>query len=93
MQIGVPKEVLAGETRVAASPNSVTQLLKLGFDVVIESQAGVKASFDDAAYEVAGAKIVSKEEIWTADVILKVNAPTFDEIELLQDGASLISFI
>jgi NAD(P) transhydrogenase subunit alpha len=93
MQIGVPKEVLAGETRVAASPSSVTQLLKLGFDVVIESQSGVKASFDDAAYEVAGAKIVSKEEVWTADVILKVNAPTFDEIDLLQDGASLISFI
>ncbi len=51
MQIGVPKEVISGETRVAASPKSVEQLLKLGFDVVIETQAGVLASFDDEAYE------------------------------------------
>ncbi|MBT0341647.1 Re/Si-specific NAD(P)(+) transhydrogenase subunit alpha, partial [Vibrio campbellii] len=99
MQIGVPKEILAGESRVAASPKSVEQLIKLGFDVAIESQAGVLASFDDAAYEAAGAKIVSSEEVWTAGLILKVNAPLvdeekgIDEIALLQDGATLVSFI
>ncbi|OTW18665.1 NAD(P) transhydrogenase subunit alpha, partial [Vibrio parahaemolyticus] len=99
MQIGVPREILAGESRVAASPKSVEQLIKLGFDVVIESQAGVLASFDDAAYEAAGAKVVSSDEVWASGLILKVNAPIvdeekgIDEIALLQDGATLVSFI
>ncbi|MEL7290940.1 MAG: Re/Si-specific NAD(P)(+) transhydrogenase subunit alpha [Pseudomonadota bacterium] len=97
MQIGVPKEILAGETRVAASPKSVEQLLKLGFEVNIETGAGELASFDDAAFTAAGANIVSAEEVWNSDLILKVNAPLSDdqndEIALLKDGASLISFI
>jgi len=99
MQIGVPREILVGETRVAATPKTVEQLLKLGFDVSVETQAGVLASFDDAAFEAAGATIVSPEDVWKADVILKVNAPLVDEeakineIELIKEGASLISFI
>ncbi len=67
MQIGVPREILAGETRVAASPKSVEQLIKLGFDVAIENNAGSLASFDDEAYKNVGAVIVSKEEIWGGD--------------------------
>ncbi|MFC5079815.1 NAD(P) transhydrogenase subunit alpha [Vibrio thalassae] len=93
MQIGVPKEILAGETRVAATPKSVEQLLKLGFDVSIEPQAGLLASFDDSAYEAAGATITSSKEVWEADLVLKVNAPTDEEIALLKDGASLVSFV
>ncbi|MBW3698066.1 Re/Si-specific NAD(P)(+) transhydrogenase subunit alpha [Vibrio sp. T187] len=99
MQIGVPREALAGETRVAASPKSVEQLLKLGFEVCVESQAGALASFEDAAYEASGATIVSKEEAWDSDIIFKVNAPLVDEangineIEQLNEGASLVSFI
>ncbi|GAL26189.1 NAD(P) transhydrogenase alpha subunit [Vibrio variabilis] len=93
MQIGVPKEILAGETRVAATPKSVEQLLKLGFDVSIESQAGLLASFDDAAYVAAGATIKSSEEVWQSDLVLKVNAPTDEEIESLKEGASLVSFV
>ncbi|CAH8240546.1 Re/Si-specific NAD(P)(+) transhydrogenase subunit alpha [Vibrio aestuarianus] len=99
MQIGVPKETLAGETRVAASPSSVAQLIKLGFDVSIETQAGALASFDDAAFEAAGASIVSAQDVWNSDLILKVNAPIvdaakgIDEIALLKEGTSLISFI
>ena len=93
MQIGVPKEILAGETRVAATPKTVEQLLKMGFDVAIESNAGALASFDDVAYENAGANIVTTEEVWTADLILKVNAPSDNEIDALNDGASLISFV
>ncbi|MHC6529082.1 Re/Si-specific NAD(P)(+) transhydrogenase subunit alpha [Vibrio proteolyticus] len=97
MQIGVPKEILAGETRVAASPKSVEQLIKLGFDVSVETQAGVLASFDDAAFEAAGANVVSKQDVWSSDVILKVNAPLYegevDEIALLKEGATLVSFI
>lgn len=93
MQIGVPKETLVGETRVAASPSSVEQLIKLGFEVCIESKAGVLASFDDAAYAAAGATIGSCETVWSCPLILKVNAPLDDEISLLQDGATLVSFI
>ncbi|MCY9874350.1 Re/Si-specific NAD(P)(+) transhydrogenase subunit alpha [Vibrio barjaei] len=93
MQIGVPKEILAGETRVAATPKSVEQLLKLGFDVSIESQAGLLASFDDSAYEAAGATITSSREVWESDIVLKVNAPTDEEIAFLKDGASLVSFV
>lgn len=97
MQIGVPRETLAGETRVAASPKSVEQLLKLGFEVCVESQAGALASFEDTAYEQAGAKVVTADEAWKSDIIFKVNAPIVDEskneIELLKDGATLVSFI
>ena len=93
MQIGVPKEILAGETRVAATPKSVEQLLKLGFEVSVETQAGSLASFDDTAYIDAGAKIVTTEEVWNSELIFKVNAPTDEEISLLNDGASLISFV
>lgn len=93
MQIGVPREQLAGETRVAASPSSVEQLIKLGFEVCIESKAGALASFDDAAYTAAGATIGSREEIWACPLILKVNAPSDDEIALLKEGATLVSFI
>ncbi|MGR5176315.1 Re/Si-specific NAD(P)(+) transhydrogenase subunit alpha [Vibrio parahaemolyticus] len=93
MQIGVPRETLAGETRVAATPKSVEQLLKLGFDVSIESQAGSLASFDDAAYVAAGATIVTSDEVWNSDLILKVNAPNDDEIAALKEGASLVSFV
>jgi len=97
MQIGVPKEILAGETRVAASPKSVEQLLKLGFDVVVETGAGELASFDNSAFEASGAKIVTTEEVWQSDLILKVNAPLYsdesNEIALIKEGASLISFI
>lgn len=93
MQIGVPREQLAGETRVAASPSSVEQLIKLGFEVCIESKAGALASFNDAAYTAAGATIGSREEIWACPLILKVNAPSDDEIALLKEGATLVSFI
>ncbi|GLO63669.1 NAD(P) transhydrogenase subunit alpha [Vibrio sp. MACH09] len=93
MQIGVPREILAGETRVAATPKSVEQLKKLGFDVIVESDAGALASFDNAAYVAAGASVASTEEIWNADIVFKVNAPSDNEIESMKEGASLVSFI
>ena len=74
MQIGIPRESLAGETRVAATPATVEQLKKLGFEVAIETGAGLSASFDDAAFEAAGASVVPN--VWQADLIFKVNAPT-----------------
>ncbi|MFK3659314.1 Re/Si-specific NAD(P)(+) transhydrogenase subunit alpha [Scandinavium sp. NPDC088450] len=93
MRIAVPKETLALETRVAATPKTVEQLLKLGFTVAIESGAGKLASFEDRAFTDAGAEVVSAAEIWQSEIILKVNAPTEAEIALLNPGTTLISFI
>ncbi|WP_217541559.1 Re/Si-specific NAD(P)(+) transhydrogenase subunit alpha [Vibrio metschnikovii] len=97
MRIGVPKERLAGETRVAASPSSVEQLIKLGFEVVVESQAGSLASFEDGAFQAAGAMVEPCEVVWNCDVVLKVNAPIYDEqideVSLLKEHATLICFI
>ncbi|MGF1793216.1 Re/Si-specific NAD(P)(+) transhydrogenase subunit alpha [Photobacterium frigidiphilum] len=99
MQIGVPKEIFANETRVAATPKTVEQLLKMGFSVAIEQNAGVLASFGDAAFEAAGATIVSTEDVWQSDLILKVNAPQVndetgvDEFDLIKEGASIACFI
>ncbi|MGL4835429.1 MAG: Re/Si-specific NAD(P)(+) transhydrogenase subunit alpha, partial [Shewanella sp.] len=91
MQIGIPRESLAGETRVAATPATVEQLKKLGFEVVIEANAGQLSSFDDAAFEAAGATVTT--DVWQADLIFKVNAPNDAEIEQIKPGATLISFI
>ncbi len=93
MQIGIPRESLAGETRVAATPNTVEQLKKLGFDVIVESGAGALASFDDAAYVAAGASVATAADIWQADIIYKVNAPSDVEIGLIKEGATLVSFL
>ncbi|EOL9071010.1 Re/Si-specific NAD(P)(+) transhydrogenase subunit alpha [Cronobacter turicensis] len=93
MRIGVPKERVALETRVAATPKTVEQLLKLGFSVAVERDAGKLASFDDDAFIAAGASVVETVEVWESDVILKVNAPQDDEIERLRPGTTLISFI
>ncbi|RWR03660.1 NAD(P) transhydrogenase subunit alpha [[Pantoea] beijingensis] len=93
MLIGVPKERLSNEARVAATPKTVEQLLKLGFTVAIESGAGKLASFDDAAFTEAGATIAGSTDVWQADIILKVNAPTEDEIALIREGSTLVSFI
>ena len=93
MLIGIPKESLRGETRVAATPDTVGKLIKLGFEVAVQSNAGADASFDDAAYTAAGAKVVRGREVWNSDIIYKVNAPNKDEIELLKEGQTLVSFI
>lgn len=93
MRIGVPRERLANEARVAATPKTVEQLLKLGFSVVIERDAGKLASFEDVAYEQAGATVADTAEVWQSDLILKVNAPQDEEIALMREGSTLVSFI
>src|SRR5690242_17560189 len=90
MQIGIPRESHAGETRVAATPQTVGQLLKLGYSVVVESGAGDASSFADAAYVEAGADV---GDPWTADVVLKVNAPDDAEIARLADHATVVGLI
>lgn len=91
--IGIPKESFAGESRVAATPTTVAQLLKLGFAVAVERGAGKGANFDDEAYVEAGASSVEHTEALASDIVFKVNAPNDDEIECLKEGAVLVSFI
>lgn len=90
MLIAIPRESQPGETRVAATPQTVGQIIKLGYSVVVESGAGVASSFPDAAYVEAGAEV---GDPWSADVVLKVNAPTDAEIAALRDGATLVGLI
>ena len=93
MLIGVPREMLDNESSEAATPKTVQQILKLGFDVIVEHDAGFKASFEDQAFVAAGAKVGDAAQVWQADIIFKVNAPTDDEIALIKEGATLVSFI
>jgi NAD(P) transhydrogenase subunit alpha len=93
MIIGIPRESLPGETRVAATPQTVGQLIKLGYEVFVETGAGAASSFSDEAFTDAGASVGSSEQAWTADVVLKVNAPDEAEIAALRDGATLVSLI
>ncbi len=93
MQIGVPRESRAGETRVAATPKTVEQIRALGFEVLVESGAGRLASFSDEAYAASGARVGSADDAWASDVVFKINAPSDDELARLRDGATLASLI
>ncbi len=93
MQIGIPQETLGGETRVAATPNTVRQLIKLGHTVVIEAGAGAKSAYPDADYVAAGATIGDRAQVWGSPVVAKINPPDSGEIASLPDGGLLISLI
>ena len=96
MLVSVPKEVYAGERRVALTPETAKHLIKLGHDLVIESGAGVAANYSDQMYVDAGVKVTAdKHEVWNkADVVIKVRAPALPtEVDLLGEGSTLISFI
>jgi NAD(P) transhydrogenase subunit alpha len=82
-----------GEARVASSPSSVKKLVSLGYDVRVESGAGARAAFTDEAFAAAGATVTSRADAWASDIVLKVAAPTEDEIALLADGATLIALL
>ncbi|TMB52065.1 MAG: Re/Si-specific NAD(P)(+) transhydrogenase subunit alpha [Deltaproteobacteria bacterium] len=92
MKIGVPKEIVPGERRVALTPDATAALVKSGLQVVVERGAGEGAFHSDAAFEAAGARIVA--DIYTeADVVLKVQKPTLDEVDRLREGTVLVSFL
>jgi NAD(P) transhydrogenase alpha subunit len=93
VMLGVPAESdpQSRETRVAATPATVTKLVALGHQVLVEAGAGQGSSFPDEAYVEAGAVIGTPSEAWQADVVLRVNAPSVPEIGRLRDGATLIS--
>ena len=91
MLLGVPKEPHEGESLVAATPDTVGKLIKLGYDVIVESGAGLKASYPDEQYRQAGATIAEKNEVWAADIVTCLDAPPESEISLMSRGATLIA--
>ena len=101
MKIGVPKEIQEGEKRVALTPDVATHLMKLGFDVALESNAGKAANFDNELYRNVGVEIIEDpQELWTSsDIIIKVRPPKqhpelgFYGVELLKEHQTLISFL
>ncbi len=94
MRIGVPRELFAGEKRVATTPDVATQLIKMGFSIAVEANAGVAANFSDASYKEAGCSIATADEIWNdSEIILKVRGPDNEEIARLKSGQTLISFL
>jgi NAD(P) transhydrogenase subunit alpha len=101
MRIGIPKEIHSGERRVAIGPEVTEKLLKMGFEVCVEKNAGAMAQFSDEAFREAGAEIIEDAiMVWqNSDIILKVRGPEFNsllgvhEAELIKNSAWLVSFI
>lgn len=95
MLIGVPLETAAGEKRVATVPEVVEKLIKLGFQVAVQSGAGDAANCSDDAYRAAGAEVIPDAAgLWgRADIVLKVRPPSAEEVALLREGGMLIGFV
>ncbi|AEF37589.1 MULTISPECIES: Re/Si-specific NAD(P)(+) transhydrogenase subunit alpha [Mycobacteriaceae] len=90
MNIGVLSEAQPGETRVSATPTTVAQLIKLGYEVVVDAGAGEASSFTDAAYVEAGATIGDAR---AADIVFGVNAPATEQLDAMKPGATLVSLL
>ena len=95
LRVGVPVETQSGERRVAATPDTVTRLQKLGFDVTVQSGAGANADFPDRLYADAGATVTDDAAaIWAeSDIVIKVNPPSEAEVALCRDGQTLVSMV
>lgn len=93
MRIGIPRESRPGETLVAATAKTASQLAALGYDVVVEQGAGAAADQPDTAYADAGIALGSPDEVWSSDVVVKVNAPTDEEVARLRPGATVIGLM
>jgi H+-translocating NAD(P) transhydrogenase subunit alpha len=91
VRVGVPREHEPGERRVALVPDAVSRLVQNGFEIVVEHDAGVAASFPDATFAEAGAQLA--DGVWDADAVVKVRKPSSDEIELLRSEQVLIGFL
>jgi len=95
MKVGVPAEIFPGELRVAATPKTVKRLIKQGFEVFVQQNAGAGANFSDGAFEEAGATIVdTAAQIYgNSDIVLKVKEPSSDEVDLMHQGTLLLSYL
>jgi len=92
MKIGVLKEIKDNEKRVAITPNIVTKIKKLGYDILVENDLGLKSNFYNSQYIDNGAEVVSKDEVYKCDLILKINKPSEDEVSQLSGSQTLVSF-
>ena len=93
MLIGVPRETLAGETRVAVTPETAKKLKAQGHTIRVESGAGLAASVTDEAYAAAGAEIGDRAGAFGAELVLKVRSPVADELRLMKRGANLVGML
>ena len=93
MHIGIPQETRAGETRVAATPETVKKYVTQGHQVIVQSGAGVRASQPDSAYEAVGATIGTAAQALGAQLVLKVRAPDDAELALMKPGTALIGML
>ena len=93
MRIGIPLETCAGESRVAATPETVKKYISAGHTVVVENNAGLNASITNEAYQAAGASLVSASEALNTDLILKVRAPSTGELAQIKLGTVLIGML
>ncbi len=97
MKVGIPKEALVGERRAAAAPDTVSKLVKMGFEVTVERGLGLEARFGDEAYVKAGATLTDRAGAWSADIVLKIHPPReledVSELDLLAEGATLICMV
>ena len=93
MLIGVPAETLAGETRVAVTPETAKKLVAQGHRVHVQAGAGLAASATDAAYEAAGAQITDAAGALGAELVLKVRSPQAGELALMKPGAALVGML
>ena len=93
MQIGVPAETTAGETRVAVTPETAKKIIAQGHQVLIQSGAGVAASVTDAAYEAVGAQITDATGALGSELVLKVRAPSHTELGHMKSGAALVGML
>ena len=91
MLIGVPKESRAGETLVAATPDTVGKLIRLGYDVCVEAGAGERSSYPDEQYREAGAQIVDAQGVWAADIITSLDTPSEAKLLNIRRGATLVA--
>ena len=94
MEIGIPKEIVSGEQRVTATPETVGKLVAAGYSVLIERGAGLLSHFRDEVYKEAGGQLVSTaEEALRADLVLKIHKPSSTEISQMTSGAILLSYL
>ena len=93
MKLGIPVESREGETRVAATPETVKKLIAAKHEVFVESGAGIKSSITDEAYSTAGAKITTADEVYAADALLKVRAPSDAERARLKSGTVVVGML
>ena len=92
MKIGVLKEIKDNEKRVAITPNVVSKIKKLGYDVLVENNLGSESNFYDDQYIDNGAEVVTKDEVYKCDLLLKINKPSKEEVSQLSGSQTFISF-